>query len=60
VNLLGIDSVRVPNARRREIWTRIATDLPFDLLGEMIQVAALEKCSILARKFSRVRCGAAS
>ena len=27
VNLLGIDSLRVSNARRREIWARIATDL---------------------------------
>jgi len=50
VNLLGIDSVRVPNARRREIWTRIATDLPFDLLGEMIQVAALEEVFDLGEK----------
>ncbi len=43
VNLLGIDSTRVPNARRREIWTRLARDLPLPLLNEMIQVAPLEK-----------------
>ncbi|HEV8145653.1 MAG TPA: MDR family oxidoreductase [Bryobacteraceae bacterium] len=50
VNLLGIDSVRVPNARRREIWTRLASDLPFDLLGEMTQVAPLEEVFDLGEK----------
>jgi len=38
VNLLGIDSVRVPNRRRREIWARLARDLPTNLLDSMIQV----------------------
>jgi acrylyl-CoA reductase (NADPH) len=50
VNLLGIDSVRVPNARRREIWSRLASDLRFDLLGEMIQVAPLEEVFDLGAK----------
>ena len=41
VNLLGIDSVRVPNQRRREIWARLARDLPTNLLDSMIQVKPL-------------------
>jgi acrylyl-CoA reductase (NADPH) len=43
VNLLGIDSLHIPNARRREIWQRIARDLPLRLLDKMIQVEPLEK-----------------
>jgi acrylyl-CoA reductase (NADPH) len=41
VNLLGIDSVRVPNARRREIWARLARDLPANVLDQIIQVKPL-------------------
>ncbi len=43
VNLLGIDSSRVPNARRREIWARLKRDLSLDLLNSMIVVAPLDK-----------------
>src|SRR5580658_9771391 len=43
VNLLGIDSVRVPNAGRREIWARIMRGLPMDLLDSLIQVEPLSK-----------------
>jgi acrylyl-CoA reductase (NADPH) len=43
VNLLGINSVNLPNARRREIWDRIAHDLPMRLLDSMTQVEPLEK-----------------
>ncbi|MGD0957697.1 MAG: MDR family oxidoreductase [Candidatus Acidiferrales bacterium] len=43
VNLLGIDSLHLSNARRREIWQRIARDLPMRLLDMMIQVEPLEK-----------------
>ncbi len=43
VNLLGMDSVRVPNARRREIWGRLAQDLPMSRLDRAIQVEPLEK-----------------
>ncbi|HUA84607.1 MAG TPA: MDR family oxidoreductase [Bryobacteraceae bacterium] len=43
VNLLGIDSSRVPNARRREIWSRIVHDLPLDLLDSLTVTASLEK-----------------
>jgi acrylyl-CoA reductase (NADPH) len=43
VNLLGIDSSRVPNPKRREIWARIMRDLPMDVLDSMIQVEPLSK-----------------
>ena len=43
VNLLGIDSSRVSNAARREIWARLARDLPLSLLDRMIQVEPLER-----------------
>ncbi len=43
VNLLGIDSARVPNARRREIWDRLMRDLPMNLLDSMIAVAPFGK-----------------
>jgi acrylyl-CoA reductase (NADPH) len=43
VNLLGIDSSRVPNARRREIWTRLVRDLSMDLLDGMIDVQPLSR-----------------
>lgn len=43
VNLLGIDSSRVPNARRREIWARIMRDLPMEQLDTMINVEPLSK-----------------
>lgn len=48
VNLLGINSVQVPAARRREIWRRIARDLPLPLLDRMIQVQPLGKILELA------------
>lgn len=38
VSILGIDSVRVSSARRREIWARLATDLDRGLLDEMIDI----------------------
>jgi acrylyl-CoA reductase (NADPH) len=43
VKLLGIDSSRVSNAGRREIWARLARDLPLNLLDRMIQVHPLDK-----------------
>jgi acrylyl-CoA reductase (NADPH) len=43
VNLLGIDSSRVANSRRREIWARLMRDLPMDLLDSMITVEPLSK-----------------
>jgi acrylyl-CoA reductase (NADPH) len=41
VNLLGIDSVQCPSARREAAWQRIASDLPMDKLRAMTQTAAL-------------------
>ncbi|MFX0545879.1 acryloyl-CoA reductase [Roseovarius sp. S1116L3] len=41
VNLLGIDSVMQPYARRVEAWKRIASDLPMQKLEEMVQPATL-------------------
>ena len=41
VNLLGIDSVMAPYERRVAIWDRIATDMPFDRLGAMIETVGL-------------------
>jgi len=41
--MLGIDSTRVPNAKRREIWARLMQDLPMNLLDSMIVEAPLEK-----------------
>jgi acrylyl-CoA reductase (NADPH) len=43
VNLLGIDSVRVPNARRREIWARLMRDLPMSVLDQVITVEPIAK-----------------
>lgn len=43
VNLLGINSVNVPNARRREIWARIMRDLPMSLLDKTITMAPFDK-----------------
>ena len=42
VNVLGINSVFVPQPRRREAWERLVRDLPLDLLDRMIQVVPLE------------------
>ncbi|MGO4916851.1 acryloyl-CoA reductase [Pseudogemmobacter sp. W21_MBD1_M6] len=41
VNLLGIDSVLCPYAKRLRAWERIAKDLPMDKLEAMVQPATL-------------------
>jgi len=41
VNLLGIDSVMCPPARRRAAWTRLAKELPMDKLDAMTTEAGL-------------------
>jgi len=43
VNLLGIDSLHLANPRRREIWGRIARDLPMRLLDRMTRVEPVGK-----------------
>ena len=48
VNLLGIDSVMCPMDRRREIWRRLASDLPMDKLDSMINDATLADLPSLA------------
>jgi acrylyl-CoA reductase (NADPH) len=50
VNLLGIDSVRVSNQRRRQIWSRIASDLPLDLLDKAMVIAPLDKVVALGEQ----------
>jgi acrylyl-CoA reductase (NADPH) len=42
VNLLGIDSVMQPYARRVAAWARVARDLPMDRLEAMVLPARLE------------------
>jgi acrylyl-CoA reductase (NADPH) len=50
VNLLGIDSSRVPNARRREIWARLKRDLPLDLLDNMTVMSPFDKVVALGEQ----------
>ncbi len=49
VNLLGIDSVMQPYARRVEAWKRIANDLPMEKLEAMVQPATLGDLPALGR-----------
>ncbi|HEY8325501.1 MAG TPA: oxidoreductase [Ktedonobacterales bacterium] len=42
-NVLGIDSLPVPQARRIAIWDRIATDLPRSAIERTMEVIALEQ-----------------
>lgn len=41
VNLLGIDSVLQPFAKRQAAWARVAADMPIDKLEAMITTATL-------------------
>lgn len=41
VSLLGIDSVRAPQAERAEVWSRLAADLPLEQLDAMTTVHPL-------------------
>jgi acrylyl-CoA reductase (NADPH) len=49
VNLLGIDSVMCPTARRLPLWERLATELPRDRLEAMTTAATLDDVPSLAR-----------
>jgi acrylyl-CoA reductase (NADPH) len=49
-NLLGIDSVMCPAARRREAWGRLSTDLPTELLEAITVGAALADLPRLAQE----------
>ncbi len=48
VNLLGIDSVMCPMARREAAWARLARDLPLDKLDAMTRVVPLAEALPLA------------
>lgn len=50
INLLGIDSVMQPYAKRVQAWQRIAKDLPLEKLDAMIQPATLDEAPALADK----------
>jgi acrylyl-CoA reductase (NADPH) len=50
VNLLGIDAVMCPKARRIEAWERLKTDLPITRLEAMTVNAILEDVPRLARE----------
>jgi acrylyl-CoA reductase (NADPH) len=50
VNLLGIDSVVQPFARRQQAWARIASDMPMDKLEAMITMATLDDLPRLGRE----------
>lgn len=53
VNLLGIDSVMCPAARRLDAWRRLGTDLPLDKLDAMTVPAALADLPRLAAEIVR-------
>jgi acrylyl-CoA reductase (NADPH) len=50
VNLLGINSVMVPQPRRLLAWERLARDLPAPALDSMIQVAPLAQVPELSQQ----------
>ena len=50
VNLLGIDSVMCPIARRRAAWARLARDLPVATLDAITETVRLEDLPDLAGK----------
>ncbi|MDR7126908.1 MDR family oxidoreductase [Pseudotabrizicola sp. 4114] len=53
INLLGINSVTVPYARRVQAWDRITTDLPMDKLEAMIRPATLAEVPALGAAILR-------
>jgi acrylyl-CoA reductase (NADPH) len=53
INLLGINSVTVPYARRVVAWNRIVTDLPMDRLEAMIVPATLDQVPALGAAILR-------
>src|SRR5487761_2097262 len=48
VNLLGINSLPVPQARRKVIWERLARDLPSGILERTMRVIPLEEARAVA------------
>lgn len=53
VNILGIDSVRVSNAHRRRIWSRLARDLDLTLLDSILHVEPLSRIAELGAQILR-------
>lgn len=53
VNILGIDSVRLTNPERREIWQRLAEDLPLHLLDQMLTVEPMDRIQELGEQILR-------
>ena len=53
VNLLGIDSVMAPFARRQAAWARLSRDLPLDRLEAMIRPATLSDLPALGAAILR-------
>ena len=45
VNVLGVDSVELPLAKKQEIWHRLATDLKLDTLDKMTTEVTLDGLS---------------
>jgi len=45
VNVLGVDSVELPLAKKQEIWHRLATDLRLDALDKMTNEVTLDGLS---------------
>ena len=50
VNILGIDSLRLSNARRRQIWDRLSRDLSTNLIDQMTEVVPLDEVVALGEK----------
>lgn len=50
VNILGIDSVRVPNAQRRAVWARLSRDLDLTLLDSIMQIEPLSRVPELGQQ----------
>jgi acrylyl-CoA reductase (NADPH) len=48
VTLAGVESVRCPTAQREVAWSRLQSDLPLDLLGEMTALEPLQRVPELA------------
>lgn len=54
-NVLGIDSLPVPQARRIAIWNRIATDLPKSAIERTMEVIGLEQARARAEDILAAR-----
>jgi acrylyl-CoA reductase (NADPH) len=50
VTLAGVDSVRAPQSERAEVWSRLAGDLPVQLLDSMTEVQPLSNVVSLGEK----------